>query len=80
MASTTSQEVVSLNCFAISTLRIHLFSDFLLSLDSTLVTTITIPRLQSLLAYLLLHCDAPQDRSYLAFLLWPDSTRGPGAY
>ena len=58
----------------ISTLRIHLFGDFLLSLDNTPVTTITIPRLQSLLAYLLLHSDAPQDRSHLAFLLWPDST------
>lgn len=58
----------------ISTLRIHLFGDFLLSLDNTPVTTITIPRLQSLLAYLLLHLDAPQDRSHLAFLLWPDST------
>src|SRR5258707_14291118 len=31
-------------------------------------------RLQALLAYLLLHRDAPQDRSHLAFLFWPDST------
>src|SRR5207248_4593037 len=29
---------------------------------------------ESLLAYLLLHRNAPQDRSRLAFLLWPDST------
>src|SRR5690349_12052991 len=33
-----------------------------------------VPRLQSLLAYLVLHRSAPQDRSRLAFLLWPDST------
>ncbi|HEY5004969.1 MAG TPA: AAA family ATPase, partial [Ktedonobacteraceae bacterium] len=33
-----------------------------------------ITRLQSLLAYLLLHRHAPQNRSHLAFLLWPDST------
>lgn len=32
------------------------------------------PRLQSLLAYLLLHRDAPQPRHHLAFRLWPDST------
>src|SRR5437667_11949496 len=32
------------------------------------------PRLQSLLAYLLLHRSTPQGRSHLAFALWPDST------
>jgi DNA-binding SARP family transcriptional activator len=31
-------------------------------------------RAESLLAYLLLHRDAPQLRQRLAFLLWPDST------
>src|SRR5213082_2347941 len=31
-------------------------------------------RAESLLAYLLLHRDAPQQRQRLAFLLWPDST------
>ena len=31
------------------------------------------PRLQALLAYLLLHQDAPQSRAHLAYLLWPDS-------
>lgn len=31
-------------------------------------------RAESLLAYLLLHRDAPQSRQRLAFLLWPDST------
>jgi DNA-binding SARP family transcriptional activator len=38
----------------------------LLSLDSA--------RAESLLAYLLLHREAPQPRQRLAFLLWPDST------
>jgi DNA-binding SARP family transcriptional activator len=33
-------------------------------------------RAESLLAYLLLHRDAPQPRQCLAFLLWPDSTEG----
>ncbi len=36
------------------------------------LTTITSPRLQSLLAYLVLHRDAPQVRQHLAFCLWPD--------
>ena len=31
-------------------------------------------RAESLLAYLMLHRDAPQSRQHLAFLLWPDST------
>src|SRR5919199_5068443 len=31
-------------------------------------------RAESLLAYLLLHPEAPQPRQRLAFLLWPDST------
>jgi len=31
-------------------------------------------RAESLLAYLLLHRDAPQSRQRLAFLLWPGST------
>src|SRR5579859_5771473 len=42
--------------------------------DGTAVTTVNVPRLQSLLAYLVLHRTAPQARSHLAFLLWPDST------
>ena len=58
----------------IPTLHIHLLGDFLLVSGDTPVTTVTIPRLQSLLAYLLLHRTTPQDRSHLAFLLWPDST------
>src|SRR5262245_42012977 len=33
-------------------------------------------RAESLLAYLLLHRDAPQPRQRLAFLLWPGSTEG----
>ena len=57
-----------------STLHIHLLGDFQLLSDDTPVTTLLVPRVQSLLAYLVLHSYAPQDRSRLAFLLWPDST------
>ena len=56
------------------TLRIHLLGDFLLLSDETPVTSIDLPRLQSLVAYLLLHHGVPQSRSRLAYLLWPDST------
>jgi DNA-binding SARP family transcriptional activator len=55
-------------------LCISLLGDFLLLSGDTVVTTVTIPRVQSLFAYLVLHRAAPQSRSHLAFLLWPDST------
>src|SRR5436305_7866314 len=58
----------------IPTLHIHLLGDFLLVSGDTPVTTVNVARLQSLLAYLVLHRTAPQARSHLAFLLWPDST------
>lgn len=58
----------------IPTLHIHLLGDFLLISGDTPVTTVIVPRVQSLLAYLVLHRSAPQNRSHLAFLLWPDST------
>jgi len=55
-------------------LHIHLLGDFYLVYDSTPVTSVNTARLQSLLAYLVLHRDAPQLRHHLAFLFWPDST------
>ncbi len=55
-------------------LHIHLLGDFSLLLDDTPVMTFNSAKLQSLLAYLLIHRHAPQDRSHVAFLLWPDST------
>ena len=39
-----------------------------------LLTSINTNRLQSLLAYVVLHTDSPQGREHLAFLLWPEST------
>ena len=55
-------------------LHIQLLGEFLLASDGKPVTSIDQPRLQSLLAYLVLHRDAPQSRSHLAYLLWPEST------
>jgi DNA-binding SARP family transcriptional activator/tetratricopeptide (TPR) repeat protein len=56
------------------TLRIELFGDFRVMQGEQLVTRVDSSRLQELLAYLLLHRNAPQSREYLAFLFWPDST------
>src|SRR5512134_3901361 len=54
------------------TLRIQLLGEFSLNYDDVPLTTINTPRLQSLLAYLILHREAPQLRSHLSFCLWPD--------
>lgn len=59
---------------AIPVLHIRLLGNFRLASGETSVTDFDFPRLQSLLAYLLLHRDTPQSRSRLAFQLWPDST------
>ena len=56
------------------TLQIQLLGDFRLVHDGALVTSVNTARLQSLLAYLLLHRHAPQPRQQIAFALWPDSS------
>jgi DNA-binding SARP family transcriptional activator len=56
------------------TLHIHLLGDFRLLYADAPVTQLTAPRAQALLAYLVLHRDAPQSRQQLAFLLWPETT------
>ena len=58
---------------ALPSLHIRLLGGFSISVEDRLVTAIDAPRLQSLLAYLLLHRDRPQSRERLAFLFWPDS-------
>jgi DNA-binding SARP family transcriptional activator len=54
-------------------LRIQLLGDFCLYCEDTPVAGVDTPRLQSLLAYLLLHQATPQSRRFVAFLFWPDS-------
>jgi DNA-binding SARP family transcriptional activator len=56
------------------TLRLRLLGDFSLTYDNQQVTSLNTGRLQSLLAYLVLHRDVPQQRQHLAFLFWPDAT------
>ena len=55
-------------------LRVRLLGGVDLRLGETPVPPLDSGRAESLLAYLLLHRDAPQQRQHLAFLLWPDST------
>ena len=55
-------------------LDIRLLGEFAVFNDGAPLTTINSQRLQCLLAYLLLHRDAPVARQRLAFLFWPDST------
>ncbi|MBE7468341.1 MAG: tetratricopeptide repeat protein [Anaerolineales bacterium] len=54
-------------------LRIHLLGDFRLTYGNTPLLTVNTQRLQSLLAFLVLHRHTPQSRHHLAFLLWPDT-------
>ncbi len=56
------------------TLHIRLLGDFSLIYADRQVTNLNAMRLQSLLAYLVLHRDIPQHRQHLAFLFWPDTT------
>ena len=56
-------------------LRIQLLGEFGLTYDGTPVTAMNSPRLQILLAYLILHRAAPQPRQHLAFLFGPTPPR-----
>lgn len=55
------------------TLHIQLFGEFCLTYNDTPLTVFNTPKLQLLLAYLVLHRDAPQPRQTLAYLFWPES-------
>ena len=54
-------------------LKVQLLGDFRLTYGGEAVREIDTPRLQSLLAFLLLHRGAPQSRRRVAYLFWPDS-------
>jgi DNA-binding SARP family transcriptional activator/nucleoside-triphosphatase THEP1 len=57
----------------LQTLQIALLGNFRLTYDARPVTGVNSERLQSLLAYLVLHRHSPQPRQRLAFYFWPDS-------
>lgn len=54
-------------------LKIQLLGEFRLDYNGALLSTVSTQRLQSLLAYLLIHRGAPQPRQRVAFLLWSES-------
>ncbi len=55
-------------------LQVRLLGGFQLHWCGRLLAGFKAARLQVLLAYVLLHRQAPIERSKMAFLLWPDST------
>src|SRR3954470_21745990 len=55
-------------------MRISLFGNLRISYAGHPVTAVDTNRLHSLIAYLILHGDAPQPRERLAFTLWPGSS------
>jgi DNA-binding SARP family transcriptional activator/predicted ATPase len=55
-------------------MRINLFGNLRMSVEERPVTAVNTNRLQSLIAYLILHGDAPQPRERMAFVLWPASS------
>jgi DNA-binding SARP family transcriptional activator len=55
-------------------LRVSLLGDFAIQYDNTTLKEVLTPRLQSLLAYLLLHRGVSQTRSHLGFIFWPDTS------
>ena len=55
-------------------LHIQLLGDFGVTYDNTPITTLVNARPQALLAYLVLHRHAPQQRRHLAYLFWPDAS------
>src|SRR5215211_3264545 len=59
---------------ASETLTIRLLRELELQLGDTRLSPLESGRAESLLAYLLLHRDAPQARSKLAYVLWPESS------
>src|SRR5207245_6627263 len=55
-------------------LHVRVLGDFSLLYNEQHVTSLNTMRLQSLITYLVLHRDVPQQRQHLAFLFWPDTT------
>jgi len=55
-------------------LQIQLLGDFKITDSKEPLPGLSKPRMQTLLAYLLLHGDAPQPRAQLAYTFWPEST------
>lgn len=55
-------------------IHIQLLGSFKITHDERLLSSLMRPRMQALLAYLLLRRNMPQSRAHLAYTFWPDST------
>ncbi len=62
------------NPHGLPTITLRLLGGFHLDRNDSPATPALTMRMQSLVAFLILHREAPQPRHYLAFQLWPDST------
>ena len=54
--------------------HVRLLGECVVTAGGEPIATLSKPRLQSLLVYLIMHRDAPQFRRHLAGVLWPDSS------
>jgi DNA-binding SARP family transcriptional activator/tetratricopeptide (TPR) repeat protein len=54
--------------------HVRLLGECVITAGGEPIATLSKPRLQSLLVYLIMHRDAPQFRRHLAGVLWPDSS------
>ena len=54
-------------------IRIELLGQLRITWGKDLLTSVNTNRMRSLLAFLVLHSDAPQSREHLAYKLWPES-------
>jgi len=59
---------------AVAATRVELLGGFRISCKGAQVTAVNTSRMQSLLAYLLLHGGSAVSRQHLAFLFWPESS------
>jgi len=58
-----------------NTLHIQLLGGFKLTQGDQLIQGVDAPRLQSMLAYVLMCCRTPQLRQHIAFTFWPDASQ-----
>src|SRR4051812_19493564 len=54
-------------------MRIELLGNLRITYGQQPIASVNTKRLQSLLGFLVMHCDSAQPREQLAFLLWPES-------
>lgn len=59
---------------ATSEVHISLFGNLQVSVEGVPIAALATPRLQSMMAWLVVNADQPAPKEHLAFLLWPESS------